>query len=95
MTFLELRKKLKIELKSLAKSIRTLKSQRKAMKGYVSGLLSTQEQFRSKHAAYCMLAGRSFDQIEQKWREPTSRSNLGIKAKADELLLSYKSLIVE
>lgn len=61
--------KMKAELKVLATEIRTLKSKRKELKGYVPGLAGTQHEFRYKHIAYCLLRGRTLEQIESKVRD--------------------------
>lgn len=56
----------KLDLKTLAEKIREYKSKRKgAPCGYVSGLSKVQRDFRYKHIAYCMLRGRTYEQIEQ------------------------------
>lgn len=60
--------KMKADLKLLAAEIRTLKSKRKELKGYVPGLETAQYNFRSKHIAYCLLRGRTLEQIEPKVR---------------------------
>jgi hypothetical protein len=63
--------KLKAELKVLAQQIKTLKPQRKQLaNGYVPGLAATQHEFRYKHIAYCLLRGRTLEQIENKVRDP-------------------------
>ncbi len=63
--------KLKAELKVLALEIRQLKSTRKQCQyGHVSGLGSHQHEFRYKHIAYCLLRGRTLEQIENKIRDP-------------------------
>ena len=64
--------KLKAELKVLALEIRTLKSKRKELRGYVPGLATAQDQFRIKHIARCMLRGRKLEEIEPKLRDPNS-----------------------
>lgn len=75
--------KMKADLKVLAKKIRTLKSTRKqCTNGYVSGLESTQFDFRAKHIAYCMLRGRTLEQIEPKLREPNSWTNARVRKAA-------------
>lgn len=60
--------KMKADLKILATDIRTFKSKRKELKGYVPGLENAQFQYRSKHIAYCLLRGRTLEQIEPKVR---------------------------
>lgn len=62
--------KMKAELKVLATEIRTLKSTRKQCQfGLVPGLAGTQHEFRYKHIAYCLLRGRTLEQIESKVRD--------------------------
>ncbi len=57
---------LKQELKELAASIREAKSKRKSSSnGYVHGLCYDRNTYRHKHIAYCLLRGRSIEQIEQ------------------------------
>lgn len=58
--------KLKSELKVLAKEIREKKDKRKGSKyGYVEGLNPARWTARHKHIAYCLLRGRTYEQIEQ------------------------------
>lgn len=64
--------KMKAELKVLAIEIRTFKSKRKELKGYVPGLGSAQWKFRTNHIAYCMIRGKTIEQIEPKVRNPGS-----------------------
>lgn len=60
-------KKMKAELKVQALEIRKLKSTRKeCANGYVSGLESARYDYRAKHIAYCLLRGRTLEQIEPK-----------------------------
>lgn len=62
--------KLKEELKTLAKEIKKLKSERKShSNGYVLGLLEKRHSARHKHVAYCMLRGKLYQEIEQKCHE--------------------------
>jgi len=59
-------KELKLKLKSLAVEIRELKATRKQCEfGYVPGLEAARERFRINHIAYCLLRGRTMDQIER------------------------------
>jgi len=59
-------KELKLELKSLAVEIRGLKLTRKQCEfGYVPGLEAVRERFRIHHIAYCLLRGKTMDQIER------------------------------
>jgi len=74
MTYKELKIKLKKELKEMAKTIRSLKAQRKThvskwhkrITGCVPGLDSLREDFRIKHLTYCMLRGTPYEKIESK-----------------------------
>ncbi len=78
--------KLKAELKVLAIEIRTLKSKRKELKGYVPGLTSAQEQFRIKHIARCMLRGRKLEEIEPKLRDPNSSHHYYVRKQAARIV---------
>ncbi len=79
--------KLKAELKVLACEIRELKKTRKeCQNGYVYGLASKQEEFRTKHIARCILRGRTIEQIEPTLREPDSYHNKWVRKKAMELV---------
>ncbi len=63
-------KELKLELKSLAVEIRGLKATRKSHDyGYVPGLWRSKYEARHKHIAYCMLRGRTYEQVENSCRE--------------------------
>lgn len=77
---------LKAELKVLASEIRTLKSKRKEMRGYVPGLSSAQDQFRIKHIARCLLRGRTLEQIEPKLRDPNSYYHVYIRKQAAKIV---------
>jgi hypothetical protein len=64
-------KKLKLQLKELAKTIKEKKSHRKdrqpdgsAGSGYVSGLWLARDDFRHLHVAYCLLRGRTLEQVD-------------------------------
>lgn len=58
-------KKMKQELKQLARQIKEKKSQRcKENCGYVSGLNELRHQFRYKHIAYCLTRGRTIEQVD-------------------------------
>ena len=62
--------KLKNELKQAAIKIRQLKNQRKSSpNGYVAGLDNLRFTTRHKHIAYCLLRGRTLEQIEPKYNE--------------------------
>lgn len=78
---------MKADLKVLAEEIRKLKSLRKVnSNGYVPNLLSNQEKFRSKHIAYCMLRGRTLEQIEPKLRFPNSITHTYVRREAARLV---------
>ena len=56
---------LKRDLKSLSSQITALKATRKTCQfGYVPGLSQAQYLFRHKHIAYCLMRGRTMEQIE-------------------------------
>lgn len=78
--------KLKAELKVLATEIRTLKSKRKELKGYVPGLGHAQNEFRIKHIARCMLRGRTLEQIEPKLRDPNDYNHTYVRKQAAKLV---------
>ena len=61
------RLKLKTSCKLLASDIKRLKKLRKdpRCKGYVPYLSETQNKYRHYHVAYCLLRGRTLEQIEQ------------------------------
>lgn len=80
--------KMKAELKVLATEIRTLKSKRKELKGYVPGLGQAQYEFRANHIAYCMLRGRTLEQIEPKLRDPNDTSHRWAREKAASIIAS-------
>lgn len=78
--------KMKAELKVLAIEIRTLKSKRKELKGYVPGLAQSQYTFRATHIAYCMLRGRTLEQIEPKLRNPNDPNHKWVREKAASIV---------
>ena len=77
---------MKAELKVLAQEIRQLKSKRKEYKGFVPGLGSSQIEFRYKHIAYCMLRGRSLEQIENKLRDPNLPEHAYVRKEAAKIV---------
>ena len=77
---------LKAELKVLALEIRTLKSKRKELRGYVPGLDSAQTSFRIKHIARCMLRGRKMEEIEPKLRDPNSYTHSYVRKQAAKIV---------
>lgn len=80
----------KQELKDLAKKIRAIKQTRKQSsenydpganwKAYVEG-----RKYRHEHIAYCLVRGRTYEQIEQKVRED-NKPNMDIVNKLYEAL---------
>ena len=83
--------KLKTELKILAAEIKSLKSKRKELKGYAPGLDNAYYSFRSKHIAYCLLRGRTMEQIEPKLREPNNYLNVRIRKDAIAMVEDIKN----
>lgn len=66
---IEIIRKIKAEQKLLAVEIRDLKSRRKKERGgYVPRLLDKSKDYRYQHLVYCLLRGRSLEQIEPKTR---------------------------
>lgn len=86
MKYLELVRKLKAEQKQLVSNYVSLKRTRSAP-------TSVYLDVRIKHIAYSMLRGKTFEQIEQKWREPDSSVNAWTKHKALLLLDEYKKMV--
>lgn len=96
MTFKTLKIELKTELKLLAQSIRKYKTMRKgAPNGVVSGLSGAQWEFRSKHIAYCLLRGRTIEQIESKHRDKNEASHQYCWKVAHQLLSEYQTKLGE
>ena len=67
--------KMKLELKELARQIRTLKSHRKDRQvdgtpgsGYVSGLVEASRAYRHKHVAYCLVRGKKLEQCDSGYK---------------------------
>jgi len=84
-------KKMKSELKEMAQEIRSLKSQRKGSPyGYVPGLQSARSRFRIKHIAYCLLRGRTPEQIENKHRDPSNYEHKYVWQQAEEIVDKIK-----
>lgn len=85
-------KVLKQELKTLAVEIRSLKSTRKQhSNGYVPGLERSQWIARHKHIAYCLLRGKTMEQIENKNREGNKPHQLLV----DQYLKEYSEVTDE
>ena len=88
-------KLLKVELKVLASQIRDLKSKRKDTNfnngcGYVNGLDSAQERFRTKHIARCLIRGTPMDKIEGDLRNPSDPKHSRIYKQADQIVERVK-----
>ena len=86
MKYNELVKKLKNDHKQLVIKYTELKRSRSAPH-------SLYTEVRYKHIAYCMLRGRSFEQIESKWKDPSSSVNAYIQQKATALLADYTKMV--
>jgi hypothetical protein len=92
--------KLKIELKALAKEIRDLKSKRKDPTqnngcGLVNGLVKAQHTTRIKYIAYCLLRGRTLEQIEPKLRQPEGYHHVIVRKQATEIVAKILNPPVE
>ena len=48
---------------------------------------------RSKHVAYSMFKGRTFEQVEKSWKHPLSWINRSVKKRSEELLANYQSKV--
>lgn len=76
MTYAEL----KLMLKEDAANIKQLKSTRKSVPdGYVPGLLRARYDYRHYHIAYCLLRGRTIEQIEPKVAEGNEHNESWVK----------------
>lgn len=62
--------------------------------GKRKGYSNLYEKVRVAHIAYSMFKGHSFEQIESKWKEPTSHINTWIKRQALALYESHMKKIV-
>ena len=70
MKFLELKQ----HIKNLAQEIKEKKKQRKTSTyGYVSGLDNLRYEVRHHHIAYCLLRGRTIEEIERSTRDDNQR----------------------
>lgn len=83
-TYKQLITELKQENKNLVQSYTELKRVNHNVVNYGMGL-----EVRYKHIAYCLLRGRSFEQIENKWKDPQNGNNHYCKRKAEELYANY------
>ena len=65
---------LKQHIKNLAQEIKEKKKQRKISRyGYVDGLDNLRYEVRHHHIAYCLLRGRTIEEIERTTREDNQR----------------------
>lgn len=80
MTYKELRKALKAEMKQLTEQYKEGKADYMAV--------------RAKHIAYSMFRGRQFDEVERSWKHPESWINAYVKTNATTLLASYKARVI-
>lgn len=84
-------KELKELQKALALEIKSLKSKRKELKGYVPQLDSTRYSYRRNHITYCLLRGRTMEQIEPKLREPDNYTNVRVRKDALAMVEDIKN----
>jgi hypothetical protein len=82
---------MKADLKVIAQEIKDLKSKRKELRGYVPGLYDAQQLFRSGHIAYCMLRGRTLEQIEPKLRDPNGFNHAYVRKQAVKIIDSVNN----
>ena len=73
---------LKVECKKLASEIR--ESKRKVYNPM--GPCSSSAEFRYKHIVYCLLRGRTLEQIENKHRDPNDGTHAWVTRKVEELM---------
>ena len=73
---------MKLELKELARQIRTLKSKRKDRNadgtpgsGYVYGLAEASNAYRHKHVAYCLVRGKKLEQCDSGYKLDMDKVN--------------------
>lgn len=76
--------KLKAEQKVLAAQIKEIKSKRKETRGYYA--YSESQQYRIKHIAYCLLRGRTLEQIEPKLRDPNGYQHAWVRKQASKIV---------
>lgn len=80
-------KDLKIRIKKLSAEIRQMKSERKQFQfGYVPGLDNKRAFVRHLHITYCLLRGRTYEEIENRCREHNEPS----KALIDKFMEEYR-----
>ena len=80
--------KMKADQKVLSIEIRTLKNKRQELKGYVPGLLKAQNSYRATHIAYCMLRGKTIEQIEPKLRDTKDWTHTLVREHANRIVAS-------
>lgn len=79
--------KFKRTLKKQAKLIRELKATRKSEPyGYVPNLGKAQMEYRIGHIAYCLIRGRTTEQIEPKWKDPNDHYHKYCWEKAHQIV---------
>lgn len=83
----QIRSELKAEYKKLIETHTNLKRERK-------DTWSSYRDVRTKHIAYSMFKGSSFEQVESKWKEPLNSNNHYIKSAATKLYESYLKRII-
>ncbi len=80
-------RQLKANLSELATNIHNAKTKRKGSpNGVVPGLFSMQTEARTKHIAYCLLRGRTIEQIEPKLRDPSMHWHLVVRENANRMV---------
>lgn len=89
-------KTLKKTLKKNAAYIRQLKSTRKSVPhGYVPELNSAIAEFRIGHIAYCLLRGKTKEQIEPRYKDPEAYRHKWIWKKAEQLKARLEEEVVD
>lgn len=83
--------KMKASQKVLVQEIRNLKSKRKKHKGNVPGLSTAQYYYRVNHIAYCLLRGRTLEQIEPKLRDPNGYHHASVRKAAAKIVAEVLS----
>jgi len=85
----------KEELKDMARKLRALKQARKPKnENYHPGInweiYKLKRQYRHEHIAYCLVRGRTYEQIEQPKEENKIREDVWVKINNLKIALQYK-----
>ncbi len=83
--YMQLRKQLKAEI------IKLTEDYIKSGTGYIGG--TDYMNIRSKHVAYSMFKGRTFEQVEKSWKHPESWINKSVQKRSADLLASYQARV--